>query len=121
MAEAFTNRLGEGVVTAESAGTRPGAALNPIVVEAMNEIGYDMSGHHPKVMTDAMVDSADNIITMGCGVSLDDAEGAVCPVFLVPSEDWALDDPHGRPIEEVRAIRDEIKSRVEALLRDHRP
>lgn len=116
MAEAFTNRLGEGLVTAVSAGTKPGTALNPVAVETMNEIGYDMSGQHPKMMTDDMVDSADRIITMGCGVSLDDAEGAVCPVFLVPSEDWELDDPHNQPIEKVRAIRDEIKSRVEALI-----
>lgn len=90
--------------------------LNPTVVEAMEEIGCDMSGHHPKLMTDEMVNSSDRIITMGCGVSLDDAEGAVCPVFLVPSEDWGLDDPHGQPIEKVREIRDEIKRRVEALV-----
>ncbi len=116
MAEAFTDRLGKGVVTAESAGTQPGGGLNPMAVRAMEEIGYDMSGHYPKLMTDEMVNSSDRVITMGCGVSLDASEGAVCPVFLVPSEDWALDDPHGQPIEKVRAIRDEIKRRVEALI-----
>jgi len=117
MAEAFTRRLGNGVIEAESAGTLPGDSLNPAVVQAMREIGYDMSGHHPKVMTDEMADSADLVITMGCGVSLEDAsEGAVCPAALVPSEDWALDDPNGQPIEKVREIRDELESRVEELV-----
>lgn len=117
MAEAFTNRLGKGVVEAESAGTLPGEGLNPMAVRAMEEIGYDMSGHYPKVMTDEMVNSADRVITMGCGVNLDDAsEGGTCPVVLVPSEDWGLEDPKGKPIEKVREIRDEIKAGVEALI-----
>ncbi len=117
MAEAFAKRLGDGVIVAQSAGTLPADSLNPTVLQAMDEIGYDMSAHYPKIMTDEMADSADLVITMGCGVSLEDAaEGAVCPVILVPSEDWALDDPKGQPIEEVRAIRDEIKSRVEELV-----
>jgi arsenate reductase len=118
MAEAFAGRLGDGVIEAESAGTLPADGLNPVVVQAMQEIGYDLSAHYPKIMTDEMADSADLVITMGCGVSLEDAaEGAVCPVALVPSEDWALDDPKGQPIEKVRAIRDEIKSRVEKLVK----
>ena len=85
MAEAFAKRLGEGRVIAESAGTAPGGGLNPQAVAAMEEIGYDMSGHHPKLMTPEMVDSADKVITMGCGVNLDDIEhgGAVCPAVFV--------------------------------------
>lgn len=118
MAEAFSRRLGKGVVEAESAGTLPGDKLNPVVVQAMQEVGYDLSDHHPKVMTDEIADSADLVVTMGCGVSLDDAtEGAVCPAALAPTEDWALDDPKGQPIEKVREIRDEVESRVEELVK----
>ena len=117
MAEAFTNRLGGDVVHAESAGTLPGDGLNPTAVQAMEEIGYDMSGHYPKLTTDEMVDTADLVVTMGCGVNLDEAaEGGTCPVVLVPSEDWGLEDPKGKRIEKVREIRDEIKSRVETII-----
>lgn len=111
MAEAFAKRIGEGKVIAESAGTEPGDALNPQAVAAMEEIGYDMSDHHPKVMTGEMVQQADRIITMGCGV-----DATTCPAVFVPSEDWGLDDPKGQPIERVREIRDEIKARVEKLI-----
>jgi arsenate reductase (thioredoxin) len=118
MAEAFAKRLGEGKIIAESAGTAPGGTLNPQAVAAMEEIGYDMSSHCPKVMTPEMVESADKVITMGCGVNLDDIEheGAVCPAVFVESEDWGLDDPKGQPIEKVREIRDQIKARVEKLI-----
>ena len=110
MAEAFANRLGKGVIEAQSAGTKPSAGLNPTVVQAMNEIGYDMSGHYPKILTMEMANSADMLITMGCGL---EGEGATCPVA---DEDWALDDPHGQPIEKVRQIRDQVKARVEDLI-----
>ena len=113
MAEAFAKRLGKGVVEAESAGTEPAEGLNPTAVQAMEEIGYDMSGHYPKVMTDAMVDTADRVITMGCGV-----DATTCPVFFVTSEDWGLEDPKGKPIEKVREIRDEIEARVKALVKE---
>lgn len=117
MAEAFANRLGVGVVEAESAGTAPGGELNRAAVQAMEEIGYDMSGHYPKLMTSEMVDSADLVVTMGCGVNLDEAaETGVCPAVLVPSEDWGLEDPKGKPIEQVREIRDQIKARVAKLV-----
>lgn len=120
MAEAFAKRLGEGRIIAESAGTKPGEGLNPQAVAAMEEIGYDMSSHHPKVMTLEMVESADRVVTMGCGVNLDDAEhgGAVCPAVFVPSEDWGLDDPNGQPIERVREIRDLVKAKVEKLIEE---
>jgi len=118
MAEAFARKLGEGKIIAESAGTEPGDSLNPQAVVVMEEIGYDMSGHYPKVMTPAMVESADKVITMGCGVNLDDADhgGFVCPAVFVESEDWGLEDPKGQPIEKVREIRDYIKARVEKLI-----
>lgn len=113
MAEAFAKRLGQGRLIAESAGTEPGDALNAQAVAVMQEIGYDMSGHHPKMMTLEMVESADRIITMGCGV-----DAGVCPAAFVPTEDWGLDDPKGQPIEKVREIRDEIKARVEKLVEE---
>jgi len=120
MAEAFAKRLGAGRMLAESAGTEPAATLNPQAVQAMEEIGYDMSGHYPKVMTLEMVESADKIITMGCGVNLDDVDhgGAVCPAVFVESEDWGLEDPKEQPIEKVREIRDLIKARVEKLIEE---
>jgi protein-tyrosine-phosphatase len=103
MAEAFAKRLGSGEISAESAGTAPSEGLNPVVVKAMEEIGYDMGGHSPKMLTEEMIESADRIITMGCGV-----ESATCPAVFVPSEDWGLDDPKNEPIEKVREIRDQI-------------
>jgi arsenate reductase len=113
MAEAFAKRLGEGKIVAESAGTEPGGSLNPQAVEAMKEIGYDMSGHHPKMLTIEMIESADRIVTMGCGV-----DAATCPAAFGPSEDWGLEDPKGQPIEKVRQIRDQIGTRVEQLIRE---
>jgi arsenate reductase len=111
MAEAFAKRLGAGKIEVQSAGTQPTDRLNPVVVKAMEEIGYDMSGHYPKLLTLEMVNSADRIITMGCGV---DAE--TCPASFLPTEDWGLEDPSGQPLEKVREIRDEIKARVQKLI-----
>jgi arsenate reductase (thioredoxin) len=120
MAEAFARKLGEGKILAESAGTEPGGSLNPQAVAAMEEIGYDMSSHYPKVMRPEMVQDADKVITMGCGVNLDEIDhgGAVCPAVFVESEDWGLEDPKGQPIERVREIRDLIKARVETLVEE---
>jgi protein-tyrosine-phosphatase len=120
MAEAFANKLGEGRVIAESAGTNPSDELDPTVVEVMKEIGYDITLQRPKMLTLEMVDRADKIITMGCGVSLDYVEhqGGACPASFLETEDWGLEDPKGQPIEKVREIRDEIKSRVERLIED---
>ena len=114
MAEALTNHLAalrHLDVHAESAGTVAGDRINPTAVQVMAEIGLEMTGHRPKQLTQEMADRADRIITMGCGV---DAEA--CPARFMVTEDWGLDDPAGRPIQEVRRIRDEIKARVEALL-----
>lgn len=116
MAEAFTNRLAQerGLpVRALSAGTVAGEEINPVAVAVMREAGVSMAGQKPKQLTQQMADSADRIITMGCGV---DAEA--CPARIHLSEDWGLDDPKGQPIEKVRATRDEIKAKVETLLAD---
>lgn len=113
MAEAFAKKLGEGKIIAESAGTEPGSGLNPQVVEAMAEIGYDMSGHYPKVMTEEMAQTADRIITMGCGV-----DASACPASFMPTEDWGLEDPKGQPVEKVREIREQVRARVEKLIEE---
>ncbi|MDO8682643.1 MAG: arsenate reductase ArsC [Armatimonadota bacterium] len=115
MAEAYLNALGSGVATAESAGTEPADGLNPTVVQVMEEAGFDRSGHYPKIMTPEMVNRADRIITMGC-----DVNAGVCPAVFIPSEDWGLDDPKGKSIEAVRKIRDQVREKVEALIRESR-
>lgn len=114
MAEAFTNSLAQELgidVRAHSAGTVAGTVINPTAILVMEEIGISMSGQKPKQLTQEMADSADRIITMGCGVDAD-----ACPARIHLSEDWGLDDPKGQSIEKVRAIRDEIKAKVELLL-----
>ncbi|MDO8687785.1 MAG: arsenate reductase ArsC [Dehalococcoidales bacterium] len=112
IAEAFFNLLAKGKARGLSAGTQPADKVNPVVAEAMREVGIDISGNKPKVLTMEMIEKADRMITMGCG---DDAAG-LCPAKIIETEDWALDDPKGQPLEKVRQIRDEIKSRVTKLL-----
>src|SRR3954453_3801512 len=114
MAEAFTNKLAaeRGLpVRGLSAGTEAGTRINPLAVQAMNEIGISMEGQGPKPLTQDMADSATRVITMGCGV-----DATSCPARIHLSEDWGLDDPAGQAIEKVRAIRDQIKERVESML-----
>lgn len=109
MAAAFLTRLGGARVRVRSAGSAPADAVNPAVVEAMEEAGIDISAESPKVLTAEAVRSSDVVITMGCG----DA----CPYF--PGKrylDWRLDDPAGQGVEAVRPIRDEIERRVRGLL-----
>ncbi len=98
-----------GTVHVRSAGSDPGEEINPAVVEAMAELGIDLGGEFPKPLTDEVVRAADAVITMGCG----DA----CPIY--PGKrylDWDLEDPAGKDLETVRAIRDEIDARVQGLL-----
>lgn len=109
MAEAFFNRYAGGQAIAESAGTEPGEAVNPVVVEAMKELDFDLSNNLPRALTFEMTQGVEKAVTMGC------MHGA-CPVVNAPHEDWALPDPKGKDISEVRQIRDEIKKRVIALL-----
>ena len=112
MAEAFFSKMVKGRAEGTSAGTQPSDKVNPVVVEAMREVGIDISRKKPKMLTLEMIESVDRVITMGCG-----AEG-VCPASFVPTEDWQLDDPDGKSIEQVRQIRDEVKSRVEKLIKE---
>lgn len=111
MAEALCNHLSGGMATAESAGTEPGERINPNAVDVMAELGIDIAGAKPKLITQEMVDLADRVITMGCAVE------ESCPALFLPNvEDWALEDPAGKPLAKVREIRDEIAARVKALL-----
>ena len=110
MAEAFFNQLAGEKAMAVSAGTKPAGAVDPRTVEVMHEVGVDISAAKPKALTMEMLEQADRVVTMGCGV-----EG-VCPASFVETEDWQLEDPKGKPIEEVRRIRDEIRARVLKLL-----
>jgi arsenate reductase (thioredoxin) len=97
------------LATAWSGGSEPGMEINPAAVEAMAEVGIDITGEYPKPWTDEIVRAADVVITMGCG----DA----CPIFPGKRyEDWNLTDPAGRSVDEVRPIRDELEQRVRALL-----
>lgn len=112
MAEAFFNVYAPSRLRASSAGSEPGEDLNPVAVQAMKELGIDMSGQRPKAVTLEMMERADRVVSMGCGVE------ESCPAALVPVEDWQLDDPHGQPIEKVREIRDRIQARVRDLIRE---
>ena len=109
MAAALLDHHAQGRVRVRSAGSAPADTVNPAVVDVMNEVGLDISKEFPKPLTDAGVQAADVVITMGCG----DA----CPFY--PGKrylDWDLPDPAGKPVEEVRPIRDAIDQRVSELL-----
>lgn len=114
MAEAFFNQIAQGKAFAISAGTQPGDKVNPVVVEAMQEIGIDISSNKPKMLTMEMVEKADKMITMGCGADA----GGLCPASFIETEDWALEDPKGKSLEQVRIIRDEIRTRVRKLVKE---
>ena len=104
----FTHLAGDRAV-AWSGGSEPATTINPAAVAAMAERGVDISGEYPKPWTDEVVRAADVVVTMGCG----DA----CPVFPGRRyEEWVLDDPAGKDVDEVRPVRDEIERRVRALL-----
>ena len=112
VAEAYFNLLAKGKAQGLSAGTQPADEVNPVVVKAMKEVYIDISDNKPKALTMDMVERADRMITMGCGAEAE----AVCPAGLIETEDWALEDPKGKLLEQVRKIRDEIKERVIELL-----
>jgi protein-tyrosine-phosphatase len=108
MSAALFERAAEGRHHAESAGTTPGDRVHPEVVDAMNEVGIDLSGKTPQLLTTELAERADVVVTMGCG----DA----CP--YIPGKrylDWNLPDPKGRPIADVRRLRDDIERRVVEL------
>jgi arsenate reductase len=109
MAAGLVKLRSEGRIHVRSAGSDPGEQINPAVVEAMTELGVDMSEEFPKPLTDEVVRAADVVITMGCG----DA----CPIYPGKRyEDWVLDDPAGQDLHTVRRIRDELDERVRRLI-----
>jgi protein-tyrosine-phosphatase len=114
MAAALVKLRSDGRVHVRSAGSAPGDEINPAVVEAMAELGVDMSEQFPKPLTDEVVRAADVVITMGCG----DA----CPIYPGKKyEDWQLEDPAGQDVAGVRMIRDEIDERVQHLISELLP
>ena len=109
MAAGFLRDIAGDRIEVRSAGSMPADQINPIAVEAMGELGIDITAEQPKVLTTEAVRASDVVITMGCG----DA----CPFFPGKRyEDWKLDDPAGQGIDAVRPIRDEIRSRIEKLV-----
>jgi arsenate reductase (thioredoxin) len=111
MSQALFERAAEGRHRALSAGTTPGDRVHPEVVEAMRELGIDVADRVPRALTTALAEQADVVVTMGCGDE--------CP--YIPGKrylDWALEDPQGRPLDEVRATRDEIDRRVRELVEE---
>jgi arsenate reductase len=114
MAAGFMRELSGGRVEVLSAGSEPKDQINPVAVQVMAEEGIDIASEQPKILTTDAVKESDVVITMGCGDT--------CPIFPGKRyEDWDLTDPAGRPIEEVRPIRDDIKQRVENLLAELLP
>ncbi|ACV76540.1 arsenate reductase ArsC [Nakamurella multipartita] len=109
MAAGFLTALAHGQVEVRSAGSMPADQVNPVAVQAMAEVGVDIADQQPKILTTDAVQASDVVITMGCG----DA----CPIFPGKRyEDWKLDDPAGQGIDSVRPIRDDIRTRVLALI-----
>ncbi|MEV6734558.1 MULTISPECIES: arsenate reductase ArsC [unclassified Streptomyces] len=114
MAAAWLTHLAGDRVEVRSAGSAPAGSVNPAAVEAMREVGIDMSAETPKILTVEAVQASDVCITMGCGDT--------CPVF--PGKrylDWKLEDPAGQGVEAVRPIRDEIKKLIEGLIAEIAP
>jgi len=109
MAAGWLTKIAGGRINVWSAGSEPADQVNPIAVAAMREVGFDIAGEQPSKLTPASVERADVVVTMGCG----DA----CPYFPGKRyEDWQLTDPANQPIEVVRDVRDEIRTRIEALV-----
>jgi arsenate reductase len=114
MAAGYMKELSGGAVDVLSAGSEPKDQLNPIAIQVMAEDGIDIADEVPKILTTDAVRESDVVITMGCGDT--------CPIFPGKRyEDWELTDPAGRPVDEVRPIRDEIKQRVQKLLAEILP
>lgn len=114
MAAGFLRELGGGDIVVRSAGSAPAETINPVAVDAMRELGIDITRNSPTLLDADTVRTSDVVITMGCG----DA----CPIFPGKRyEDWVLDDPAGQGLDSVRRIRDEIRTRVEALIVDLAP
>ncbi|RJT75435.1 arsenate reductase ArsC [Arthrobacter cheniae] len=114
MAAAYLNHLSEGRIEVLSAGSQPADQINPSAVEAMKEEGIDITAETPKILTTEAVKASDVVVTMGCGDE--------CPYFPGKRyEDWVLEDPAGKGVESVRPIRDEIKGRIQQLIKELLP
>ncbi|MET8427038.1 arsenate reductase ArsC [Nocardia sp. NPDC004860] len=114
MAQGFLTHLAGDAIEVRSAGTAPAETINPAAVEAMAELGIDITAQTPKILTPDTVQTSTVVITMGCGDT--------CPYFPgVDYRDWQLDDPAGKGVAAVRPIRDEIRTRVEQLIRELLP
>jgi protein-tyrosine-phosphatase len=114
MAAGYARALSSGAIEVRSGGSEPGDEINPVAIAAMAEDGIDISDGVPQLMTNEVVRHSDVVITMGCG--------DVCPIFPGKRyEDWELTDPAGLPLDRVRPIRDEIKTRVQTLLTELLP
>ncbi|MFI2231718.1 arsenate reductase ArsC [Nocardia testacea] len=114
MAAGFLTHLADGAIEVRSAGSAPAEHLNPAAVQAMREVGIDITAQDPRILTPDAVQSSNVVITMGCGDT--------CPVFPgISYRDWDLPDPAGKGVDAVRPIRDEIRSRVEALIAELLP
>jgi arsenate reductase (thioredoxin) len=114
MAQGWLRHLAGDRVEVRSAGSAPGEQINPMAVQAMAEVGIDITAEQPKILTVEAVQASDVVITMGCGDT--------CPIFPGKRyEDWELTDPAGQPIEIVRQVRDEIRDRIAALLAELLP
>jgi arsenate reductase len=110
MAQTFFERLAPGH-TVLSGGSSPAAAVHTVVVEAMREVGFDLSGRVPRKIDPTVLASADIVVSMGCD------DPAVCDYPGRKVEDWGIEDPSTKPIAEVRRIRDQLRTRVEELVR----
>lgn len=109
MAAGWLTKLAGDQIQVWSAGSEPADQINPVAVEAMREVGIDITGERPKILTADSVSRADVVVTMGCGDT--------CPYFPGKRyEDWELTDPAGQPIDVVRSVRDEIRDRITALV-----
>jgi protein-tyrosine-phosphatase len=110
IAEGFFKKYAPAGYEAQSAGTMPTGAINPIAIQTMSEVGIDITAQTPKSITDSMIKNSTQIINMGC------MDKQSCPaLFLDEVADWAIADPKGKPIEDVRKIRDSIQQKVEEL------
>lgn len=113
MAEGFFRKYAPKIFEPVSAGTVPNSQINPLVIEAMNEVGIDISKQKPKELTEEMMKNAIKIINMGC------MDKNFCPTLFVPKViDWGIEDPKGRPIEKIREIRDEIEKRIKLMVQE---
>jgi arsenate reductase (thioredoxin) len=114
MAAGFLRHLAGDTIDVRSAGSEPADQINPLAVQAMREVGIDIAGQQPKLLRPEDSEASSVVITMGCG--------DVCPYYPGQRhEDWELDDPAGQDLATVRAIRDEIRTRVERLVNELRP